>query len=64
MQYILKLIFRGEPIMLKKLIQHGNSETLLELSTDEKNIILSPQNSGTQEAVNLYYQKNPIRPGF
>jgi antitoxin component of MazEF toxin-antitoxin module len=53
-------------IMIKKLIQHGNSaalvidkpimellhitnETSFELSTDGKNIILSPQNTITQE---------------
>jgi antitoxin component of MazEF toxin-antitoxin module len=53
-------------IMVKKLIQHGNSvalvidkpimemlhitnETFFELSTDGKNIILSPQNTITQE---------------
>lgn len=53
-------------IMVKKLIQHGNSaalvidkpimemlhitnETFFEISTDGKNIILSPQNTVTQE---------------
>jgi antitoxin component of MazEF toxin-antitoxin module len=56
----------GKIIMVKKLIQHGNSaalvidkpimemlnitnETFFELSTDGKNIILSPQNTITQE---------------
>jgi antitoxin component of MazEF toxin-antitoxin module len=69
-------------IMVKKLIQHGNSaalvidkpimemlhitnETFFELSTDGKNIILSPQNTIAQEntileslqAINKRYSK-------
>jgi len=60
------LVITKEKIMVKKLIQHGNSaalvidkpimemlkitnETLFELSTDGRNLILSPQVEHTQE---------------